>query len=1011
MTYFDYDIVPEIEDFGETTNDAQCLCEVRDNDGTCISYPGLSWTRPNLYTKAYDEDEESFEYTIDDSNKTEFPGLLWPYRGTALQISNMLIRTKNMPSAGEIVGPARISIFVYDSTSTIGQCLKNVGDFNGSQIGGCVGSISNFGNVTNNPHEIFYLNQEKGEVEQAWDGQNAIVLTDSDEEMGVIDDGWIDWIAKWDNLNLFSSGDFVGVSDFPTNTHYSKIHLNNTDPSYSIRGYPEDSSGVNEGDVDSTAYTNISWPGIWKDESYAGEIIPKNILTYSENHDDESIIVVVRTGVDYALIGGSYENTISPLFYKFEISKQYLEELMTTEEYDRIIFEWGDYYSLDFPESAGKYLGTPNSFGFDNRGSKIVSMNREMAGMATQDILDYGYHCYCTNGSTSVNGSPTLNCNNLYLSYTDYPNQPVTMCRSDALSWFNLRGFRIILYGPNAIDRTIYNQSNSEEAYDIDWIYNNWSEELDPPLWDPEDIDDIIFPPGYTMFNPENYVDYISFSDDTRPTERVDNFRPISDIVPIIDDEEVNEDEYPSMQSYYDFGVTEYELLTSPIRVKLSFDISNSFTDITEIEDYKHKFAVLSWENGVKTDGQMLAQAMADFGNPFKTLSWQEVYDGSNKGEIHGTYHFGGIKTIHAFMFSYATGHRLEEYSNYIQPMRWKYVRIKLLVTPGLTIIEDFNQVGGKDFTTIPWELSKTPIISGISTESNYYKSIASTINGGHFSDIFVDYEDYLKLVTAYENDELGDWIGKVNIEQVRTFIGPRDMHELLMINPVADPVNITTFTDPIGADIGLSDTDGGSANQWCDGAVGFLYHYISGTTEFEATARKYCEDMGFDNVLEWTQGEQTIYGWAFYLSQDGTSPWSCLYDYAGTDYTSVMESITCFDYSGLWYPYTDIYDPINNTDGHWGDYESESPNYFDENTCVGTLYISENTNKDLKGDCIIEFNMWESSGGAVYDTSGNANYGILLGDYGVEKPSADMKMRRDTTIKKPKIGTTDKAL
>ena len=82
--------------------------------------------------------------------------------------------------------------------------------------------------------------------------------------------------------------------------------------------------------------------------------------------------------------------------------------------------------------------------------------------------------------------------------------------------------------------------------------------------------------------------------------------------------------------------------------------------------------------------------------------------------------------------------------------------------------------------------------------------------------------------------------------------------------------------------------------------------------------------------------------------------------------------------------------------------------NYFNENTCVGTLYINGHT---LMDDCILEFNFGELDAGSIPDTSGNANYAIVIGDYGLKKASENLHLRRDTTIKIPKIGSTDKAL
>ena len=50
--------------------------------------------------------------------------------------------------------------------------------------------------------------------------------------------------------------------------------------------------------------------------------------------------------------------------------------------------------------------------------------------------------------------------------------------------------------------------------------------------------------------------------------------------------------------------------------------------------------------------------------------------------------------------------------------------------------LEDFSELGGPDFITIPWPyFGKIPILSGISENSNYYKSLRVTANGNKFNE------------------------------------------------------------------------------------------------------------------------------------------------------------------------------------------------------------------------------------------------------------------------------------
>ncbi len=103
----------------------------------------------------------------------------------------------------------------------------------------------------------------------------------------------------------------------------------------------------------------------------------------------------------------------------------------------------------------------------------------------------------------------------------------------------------------------------------------------------------------------------------------------------------------------------------------------------------------------------------------------------------------------------------------------------------GSDTLNDFGSLGGDDFITIPWPHSgSTPIISGISDRSKYKKDLDILSRGGNFDiENPIDAQDLETFQTANENDELGDFLGKVDIEQTRTFLtGSYDMHKLLGI-------------------------------------------------------------------------------------------------------------------------------------------------------------------------------------------------------------------------------------
>jgi len=114
--------------------------------------------------------------------------------------------------------------------------------------------------------------------------------------------------------------------------------------------------------------------------------------------------------------------------------------------------------------------------------------------------------------------------------------------------------------------------------------------------------------------------------------------------------------------------------------------------------------------------------------------------------------------------------------------------------------MEDFADIGGQDFVTLPWPHT-TGVVSGISDESQYIKSIKNVLEEGKLSEN--DVIDSVKLLEAVNNDEIGDYIGDTDIEQIRIFKGPYDMHKLLDIsNSVVVGDNFHPFTDDIYWDL-----------------------------------------------------------------------------------------------------------------------------------------------------------------------------------------------------------------
>tara|TARA_R100001377_G_scaffold36184_2_gene20107 strand:+ start:364 stop:4224 length:3861 start_codon:yes stop_codon:yes gene_type:complete len=92
-------------------------------------------------------------------------------------------------------------------------------------------------------------------------------------------------------------------------------------------------------------------------------------------------------------------------------------------------------------------------------------------------------------------------------------------------------------------------------------------------------------------------------------------------------------------------------------------------------------------------------------------------------------------------------------------------------------------------------------------------------------------------------------------------------------------------------------------------------------------------------------------------------------------------------------------------------DYWNGDINKFPEESSVGQIFINDNQDLNLKQTCKLELNTGEVSNKSIYDSSGNSNKGLIIGDYKVKKQRKGETMRRDSFIKVSKKDTKDGAL
>jgi hypothetical protein len=87
-------------------------------------------------------------------------------------------------------------------------------------------------------------------------------------------------------------------------------------------------------------------------------------------------------------------------------------------------------------------------------------------------------------------------------------------------------------------------------------------------------------------------------------------------------------------------------------------------------------------------------------------------------------------------------------------------------------------------------------------------------------------------------------------------------------------------------------------------------------------------------------------------------------------------------------------------------DWDTERNYCFSDETSVGEIFIDDNLDRTLVQKCEFEFNSGQTTYKSIYDSSGNTNKGLLVGDYKIKKREKGKPMKRDSFIKTPKKGS-----
>ena len=212
------------------------------------------------------------------------------------------------------------------------------------------------------------------------------------------------------------------------------------------------------------------------------------------------------------------------------------------------------------------------------------------------------------------------------------------------------------------------------------------------------------------------------------------------------------------------------------------FDLMHPYGVITVVD------AVQGWLNNGREDIYDVAIDMV-FNCPTGCEEYPKYADilgiSAETPRFSHTYTTPGIKTIKSIVFSYDLQGG--------QVGRWKLITSRFYLDIPINQYPDFAEVGGSEYTTIPWPFT-TAIIGGVDENSNYKQSVRDTLGGGKIGD--TDIIDERFLINDLENDELGKSINEMDLEQCRYFDTHYDIYSLLNITPVIELAGDDEYLD-----------------------------------------------------------------------------------------------------------------------------------------------------------------------------------------------------------------------
>ena len=258
------------------------------------------------------------------------------------------------------------------------------------------------------------------------------------------------------------------------------------------------------------------------------------------------------------------------------------------------------------------------------------------------------------------------------------------------------------------------------------------------------------------------------------------------------------------------------QICSAPTTIKLKINTSDVIGEDTILEETNaliennhppfYKFCVLNW-NDVNDEFQTVEDIFnkkpTTFNDIIKNQSDNNTFIFGEKNDaLYNNYKTPGIKKIKVFVASYIPynyGMNFAFENDYsqtppfasIELLRFKLMTVRIFLDIPVSEFPDFGEVGGSDFSTIPWP-NTVPIIGGINENSKYFQSVNDILGGGKIGSQDIIDESFLE--NAKINDQLGVGIDNYDLEQTRYFNKPYDMNQLLL--PEENIVNVNYINE-----------------------------------------------------------------------------------------------------------------------------------------------------------------------------------------------------------------------